>query len=186
MLQITRLVPDKCTPYPTDLWEVLHDSATAGDSLQRAVIGSQLHQVATMMFAASQTCTCPTVQNFCTPTQQAGCICARGCTNHLKILSHDEQDILGCLESLGVSGASYKHTTSDRQIEGVIRCLEGHDAQVVADSELGQVCCARGGGGEIQQLPMCCLMNGLHQQATGLTIKYALVTTFFWYRLVGC
>lgn len=76
----------------------------------------------------------------------------------LKVLPHDQQDLLGSLEGSRLVDASHEHATGHRQIEGVVRRLEGHNTHVVVDCELGQVCCARRGCGQVQQLPMCCLV----------------------------
>lgn len=94
----------------------------------------------------------------------------RSCIRHgnrmeacLKVLSHDQQDLFGCLEGSRVVDASYEHATCHRQIEGVVGRLEGYNAHVVVHCELGQVCRARRGCGQIQQLPMgglmCCLQG---------------------------
>lgn len=76
----------------------------------------------------------------------------------LKVLAHNEQDLLGSLEGSRLVNASHEHATGHRQVEGVVRRLEGHNAHVVVDCELGQVCCARRGCGQVQQLPIRCLV----------------------------
>lgn len=82
----------------------------------------------------------------------------------LKVLPHDQQDLLRSLEGSWLVDASHEHATGDRQIEGVVRRLEGHNAHVVVDCELGQVCCARRGCGQVQQLPVCCLVCRLQDR----------------------
>ena len=70
---------------------------------------------------------------------QAKCSDKLHCEAHLEILSHDKQDVLGSLEGLRFGDASYKHATRHRQVEGVVGSLEGHNAHVVVDGELGQI-----------------------------------------------
>lgn len=65
----------------------------------------------------------------------------------LEVLPHDQQDLLGSLEGSGLVDASYEHAACNRQVEGVVGRLEGDNAHVVVDCELGQVCCARRGCG---------------------------------------
>lgn len=83
---------------------------------------------------------------------------------YLKVLAHDEQNFSGSLEGGRVSDASCEHAASHRQVERVIRSLEGHDAHVVVDCELGQVCGPRRGCGQVQKLPVSSLMCCLRQQ----------------------
>ena len=67
----------------------------------------------------------------------------------LKVLPHDQQDLLGSLEGSGLVDASYEHAACNRQIEGVVGRLEGDNAHVVVDCKLGQVCCTRRGCGQV-------------------------------------
>ena len=81
---------------------------------------------------------------------------------YLEVLAHLYADVFGCGEGSVAVDSANKQATDDGEIEGVERGFEGDNSQVGLLSILGQVHCANGRCGDVQQLPVSCLVCSLH------------------------
>lgn len=80
---------------------------------------------------------------------------------HLEILAHLYADLFGRGVGRLTADAPHKQTADNRQVEGIEGRFEGDNAHVGILGVLREVHCAYGGCGDIQQLPMGCLVCGL-------------------------